>query len=443
MKRVIYLTAMLGAGLISTSSFAQQVSDSVIPKASLQDCIQYALTHQPAVKQSLVDQEIAEHTIKSKLADWYPQLNLAAGLNHYLKLQTSYFNGAAITTGVANTSSAAFTLTQNIFNRDVLLASRTAKVVRQQAAQNTTSNQIDVVSNVSKAYYDMLLTKAQVAVLDEDIVRLERSLKDAFNQYQSGIVDKTDYKRATISLNNAKAQKKTGEESLKAKNALLKQYMGFPPDSALDVKYDTIQMAQNVQLDTNTTVTYQNRIEYQLLQTQRSLLEAELRYNKWSYLPTVSASGSYTFAYFNKDFGKLYNNNYPNSLVGLTVSLPIFQGFKRTHNIKIAELNLRRTDWDVESLKQQINTQYTQAMAAYKSNLNEYFVMQENVQLAKEVFNLIDLQYREGIKTYLEVITAQTDLRSAELNYYNAMYTVLSSKIDLEVALGTLTPSIQ
>lgn len=443
MKRVIYLTAMLGAGLYSASASAQQVPDSATSKASLQYCIQYALTHQPVIKQSLLDQEIAEHTIKSKLADWYPQLGMQAGLQHYLKLPTSYIAGNLITTGVTNSSSAAFSVTQNLFNRDVLLASKTAKVVRQQARQNTTSNQIDVVSNVSKAYYDMLLTKKQVEVLDEDIVRLERSLKDAYNQYQSGIVDKTDYKRATISLNNTKAQKKTTEEALKARNAILKELMGYPSDSALSVAYDTVQMAQEVNLDTNTVANYQNRIEYQLLQTQRSLLEAELKYNKWSFLPTVSATGSYTFAYFNPEFSKLYKDNFPNSLVGLTVSLPIFQGFKRTHNIKVAELNIKRTDWDVEALKLQINTEYTQAMTTYKANLNEYFVLRENVDLAREVYNLIDLQYREGIKTYLEVITAQTDLRAAELNYYNAMYTVLSSKIDLERALGTITTSNQ
>jgi outer membrane protein TolC len=125
--------------------------------------------------------------------------------------------------------------------------------------------------------------------------------------------------------------------------------------------------------------------------------------------------------------------------VGLQLSLPIFQGSKRLHNIKQAELQLKRSDWDVEALKNQINTEYTQAMSAYKSNLNEYLVLKENMELAKEVYDLIELQYREGIKAYLEVITAQTDLRSAQLNYYNAMYTVLSSKIDLERALGTIT----
>ena len=74
----------------------------------------------------------------------------------------------------------------------------------------------------------MILTVQQLQVIEEDINRINISLKDAFYQYQSGITDKTDYKRATISLNNAKAQKKNGEESLKAKYAYLKELMGYP-----------------------------------------------------------------------------------------------------------------------------------------------------------------------------------------------------------------------
>jgi outer membrane protein TolC len=424
--------------LCNATAFAQQVPDSLLSQATLQNCIQYALSHQPVVKQSRIDEEITEYSIKSKLADWYPQIGLDFNLQHYLKLPTSYFNGNAITSGVANSSSAAFSLNQNIFTRDLLLAGRTAKDVRTQAKQNTQSSQIDVVSNVSKAYYDMLLTQKQVEVLNEDIVRLERSLKDAYNQYQGGVVDKTDYKRATISLNNTKAQKKTGEETLVAKNAYLRQLMGYPVNGQLNLVYDTMKMTQEVQLDTNVSVAYETRIEYQLLQTQRSLLAAELKYNKWSFLPTVSAFANYNFTYLHPEFSKLYNHDYPNSLVGLQLSLPIFQGSKRLHNIKQAELQLKRSDWDVEALKNQINTEYTQAMSAYKSNLNEYLVLKENMDLAKEVYDLIELQYREGIKAYLEVITAQTDLRAAQLNYYNAMYTVLSSKIDLERALGTI-----
>jgi outer membrane protein TolC len=340
---------------------------------------------------------------------------------------------------VANNSTVGFSLTQNLFNRDVLLASRTARDVRRQAKQNTAANQIDVITNVSKAYYNVLLTKRQIAVLEEDIIRLERSQQDAYNQYQGGIVDKTDYKRANISLNNAKGQRKTAQEQLNAAYAQLRQLMGYPTTGELKLVDDTVQMESEVSLDTAVTVTYENRIEYQLLQTQQRLLQAELTYNKWSFLPSVSAFANYNAVYLNNEFSKLYNNNFPNSLFGLRLSVPIFQGTRRIQNIRAAELELKRADWDFAALRSQINTEYTQAMAAYKSNFYNYTLQRENMQEAREVYDLIALQYKEGVKTYLEVITSETDLRAAQLNYFNALYEVLSSKIDLERALGTLT----
>lgn len=438
-KRVIYVAAVLGMTLHTFFAYAQQAPDSLLPDANLRDCIKYALSHQPVVRQSVIDEAITEAGIKSRLADWYPQINLDATFQHNTQIPTSYFNGSPIKAGVENTSGAQFGLTQNLFNRDVLLAGRTARDVRRQAKQNTAGNQIDVITNVSKAYYDVLLTKRQISVLEEDIIRLERSQKDAFNQYQGGIVDKTDYKRANISLNNAKAQRKTAEESLAGKYAYLRLVMGYPEKGELKLVDDTLQMESEVSLDTSVTVTYENRIEYQLLQTQQRLLEAELRYNKWSFLPTVSAFANYNLAYLNNEFSKLYRDNLPNSYFGLRLSVPIFQGGKRTQNIRAAELQLKRTEWDFETLKSQINTEYTQAMAAYKSNFFNYQVQQQNVKDAKEVYDLISLQYKEGVKTYLEVITSETDLRSAQLNYFNALYQVLSSKIDLQRSLGTLT----
>ena len=77
-------------------------------------------------------------------------------------------------------------------------------------------------------------------------------------------------------------------------------------------------------------------------------------------------------------------------------------------------------------------------MAIYKSNLQNYLALKENIVLAKEVYDIIQLQYRSGIKTYLEVITSETDLRNAEINYYTAMYQLLASKIDVEKALGQI-----
>ncbi len=163
-----------------------------------------------------------------------------------------------------------------------------------------------------------------------------------------------------------------------------------------------------------------------------------MKYQKWAYIPTVTAGAGYSLNYLNPELGKLYSNNFPTSYAGLTVSVPIFQGTQRTQNIRIAELQLTRIDWDVANLQSQINSQYAQALATYKSNLNNYYVQRDNLGLARDVFNTIELQYRNGVKAYLDLITSETDLRTAQVNYSDALYQVLSSKLDVEKALGTI-----
>lgn len=411
-------------------------SDSLLQEATLQNVIQYTLRRQPVVQQALIDEQSTEAQIKSKLADWYPQVNFNYFFQHNFQRQTTVIGGNAVRVGVGNTSVFQFTATQNLFNRDVILASKTKDDIRLQVKQQTENTKIDLVVNVSKAFYDVLATEQQVKVVVENIVRLEKSLKDTRAQYDAGIVDKTDYKRATIGLNNAKASKKSNEEALKAKTEYLKALMNYPQTAALTILYDNISLENEITLDTMQVVEYSKRIEYMQLQTQKKLLEANLKYNKWDYFPTLSANGAYNLNYLNNDFGKLFKQSYPNSYAGLTLAFPIFLGGKRNYNIRQAEWGLKRTELDIINLRNLVNSEYTTAMANYKASLSNYQAVKENVLLAQEVYDIINLQYRSGIKTYLEVINAETDLRTSQVNYFNALYQVLSSKIDVQKSMG-------
>ncbi len=440
-----WLLLLIGLiSLISSEVFAQKVTDSLAKQAYLPDCINYALYNQPIIRQSVIDQEIADRTVRSSLAAWYPQINAGYNLLHYLKQQVTIFpdpttgENVPRVIGAKNTSTASFSLTQSIFSRDLLLASRTADAYRAQAAQTTVSNKIDVVINVSKAFYDVVLTQRQVDIITEDIARLQRSLQDATNQYQGGIVDKTDPQRAQISLNNSRAQQKQYRELVGSKQQVLKQLMGYPPNAPLNLTYDTLQLANEIVLDTSLLANPQNRIEYQLLKTQGQLLEANVRYNRWAYLPTVSAFGNYNFLYQNNVFSQLYALNFPNSLIGLSVALPIFQGGRRIQQLKIAELQVQRLNWDLAALTSSVDAEYAQALATYKGNLANYYALRENQALAEDVYRVINLQYRSGIKAYLDVTVAEADLRTARLNVFNALYTVLISKLDVQRALGLI-----
>lgn len=420
------------------AAYGQQQNDTT-RTFSLEECIRFACSNSPVISQAVLDQQITEHGIQSRLADWYPQIRFDYNVQHAFQLQVSNINGQLIPLGLRNTSSGQLGLTQNIFSSDALLASNSAGQVRRQAAQNLVANKIDITVNVGKAFYDVLLTREQIKILDENVVRLDRSLTDAYNQYEGGIVDKVDYKRATIALNNTRAQRKTADEMLKAKYAYLKMQMGLPDSIRLQLEYDSTRLETLAVTDTSGNQALQHRIEYQQLLTQKKLQDINYNYYKWQFIPTIQAYGNYNLNYLNNDFGKLYQDNYPNSFAGVRVGVPVFQGFKRVQNMKQARLQSDRVNYDIEQLQLSVSTEVSQALAAYKGYLNDYYSLKDNVDIAKDVFNTIELQYKSGIKTYLEVITAQTDLRAAELNYNNALFQLLASKFDLQRAMGNIS----
>ena len=424
--------------LAPVAAYPQAAPDSVLGQGTLQNCIRYALSHQPAMQQSYVDEEITERAIQGRLADWFPQLNFNFNVQHNPQLPVAIVAGGPVNQGLANSSNAQFSASQTLFNKDVLLASTSAHDVRMFAAQKTSGTKIDVITGVSKAFYAVLVTQKQIDLLDEAIVRLEKSLKDAYTKYKGGVVDKTDHMRATIALNAARAERDQTRELLKAREAALKEEMGYPPAAELTLAFDSAQLEQDVYLDTMQTMKPETRIEFQLLQTQQRLQEDNLDYALWSFLPTITAYGGYTLNFQNSFFPPLYKQSYPYSAVGIQASFPIFQGGKRIQQIRQARLQLERIGYDVLSLKNSINTQYTLAMASYRSSLNNYRILTENVGLAQDVYRTIQLQYTAGTKSYLEFINAETDLRTAQFNQSNSLYQVLISKLDVQKALGTV-----
>jgi len=431
--------------LLPKSTYAQTTvrEQQTLSNATLQECIDYALSNKPGVQQSLLDEEIGERDIKSALSGWLPQINGNGTFNHNFKQQTQVLTtdgvSSYLTFGAKNTSSFVLQADQQFLNAGLIQASKTAKYFRQQYKQNTENVKINTIVDVSKAFYDILTSKEQLNIINENIARLQKQYKDANAQYEAGLVDKTDFQRAQISLSNSKADLKRTTELLKYKYAYLRELMGYTADKEFNLSYQKDDMEKEVTVDTNQMVAYQDRVEYRLLETQRQLQRINTSYNKWAYVPSLSGFYNYGFNYQNQEISGLYDQNFPSSVIGLKLTVPIFLGGKRTQEIKKAQLQERKVELDIVNTKNQINTQYEQAMATYKANLNDLNTTKANVDISKQVYATIKLQYDEGIKTYLDLTTAETDLRTAQINYLNSLYSLLSSKLDVKQALGTIT----
>lgn len=431
---------------VSIAAFAQPGNAPDTSAAlSLDQCVAYALKHQPMVNQAQINVAITRATNAINTAGWLPQANVSGNLTHYLSLPTNFIKNAntgTVTqqkTGVVNTFTPVLSVTQTIFNPSLLYAVKSAPLYVKQAEQFTDSAKIEVVTAVSKSYYSLLLTLQQINVLKEDTARLGKTVSDTYHQYVGGIVDETDYDQAMITLNNSKSQLKQATENIQPQYAQLKQVMGFPPAQQFNVVYDTVRMLADIQFDTTQQLQYEKRIELQTLQTSKQLQNQLIGYYKKAWLPTLGAFFDYDYTFQNNSFGSLFSHAYPYSFVGLSLSVPIFTGFARTQNVHRAQLEYQLIDWQETALRSQINTEYNSALAAYKSNLFNLGSTKDNAALARKVYEIVTLQYQQGTVPYLNVITAESNLITSEIGYQNALFQLLSSKIDLERAMGVIT----
>ncbi|WP_458986254.1 TolC family protein [Pontibacter sp. CAU 1760] len=431
---------MLAGLLLLPATLFAQTKATVQDTASftLEQCLNFALENRAAVAQALLDERIGEREIRANLAGWYPQVSARYGGTHNIKLQQQPFGDQIVTLGQRYTSNLALEGTQTLFSSSLLLASKAARFRRQQLDLQTEDARINTIVSVSKAFYDVLLTQEQLRILELNLVRQEKQYADARSRYEVGLVDKTDYQRAAITLANIRSDRKRAAEGIKARTAYLKQLMGYPIEEELELVYEYSQMEQAVLVDTSQVMTFEDRVEVQQLQTQRQLLSLNTAFNKWSFLPTLSAFGNYNLLYFNNELANLYNQSYPTSAVGLQVAVPIFQGTSRFQNLRIAKLQEERLEVEIEETRRVINTELQTALANYKADYTEWRTVQSNLEMAEEVYEIIKLQYDEGVKAYVDLLVAETELRTTQLNYYNALYNVLSSKLELQRAFGTI-----
>jgi outer membrane protein TolC len=365
---------------------------------------------------------------------------------HYYQLpttlipnQTAGGSPAATHSGMSYTFNPEFTASQTIFQPQLLSAALKAHLNIEQAEQITDSTKIFIVSAVSKTFFNLLLTLDQINVLKEDTARLGRTVKDTREQYDEGIVDETDYEQAVITLNNSDAQLKQQVENVASGYASLKHIMGYPPEKQFNVVFDTTRTEQEIAYDTTKQLQYDKRIEYRQLQTEEKLQHQQTVFDELSFLPSISVFYNYYDEFESTSSSDLFKNRYPYSDIGLSFNLPLFTGFSRVENLHESALQEDILNLSEVNLKSQIYEEYTSAMANYKSSLYNWRLLKDNQMRAKRVFDIVLLQYEQGVVAYLNLIVAESNLITAEIGYVDALYQLLSSKIDLEKAMGEVS----
>jgi outer membrane protein TolC len=433
--------ALLGIGRLSA-----QTSTSYT--FTLPQAIEYAFKNQAMVLNAQLDEQIAKNTVKQTTGIGLPQVSGSFSFQDFLKLPTSLLPGdffgqpgtqVPVQFGVKYQSALGLEASQLLFDGSYLVGLQAAKTYKELSIRNSKRTKIETAVAVSKAYYSVLVSNEQLGLLDANLLRLHKSLHDIEAYYKNGLVEKVDVDRLHVLTNNLETERENVIRLLALNTNLLKFQMGMPIESKLTLSDSIKELSLTADVLVADSLAYRNRVEFSLGQTQKKLNELNLKRYRSEFLPSIVAFGSTSNSYQNNSFSQLYSTNYPTSLVGLKLSLPIISGGQRIYKIKNARLEVQKSANDLANLQNGINLEINQAKTSFLNGLQSLENQKRNMELSKEVLRISKVKYEQGVGSSLEVTAAETSLKESQNNYINALYESLINKVNLDRALGRIT----
>ena len=447
-----YLLLALFLGLSGTPVAAQQVVT-----LSLSEAVNYALENNLATKNARLELLISKATIKETFARGLPQINGAYNLDYNPKIPVVFLpnqppfgdpsNPSDVIParfGVSYSSGLGVTVSQMIFDGSFFVGLRASTTLLELTNKDLKKAEIDVVENVKKAYFGVLVNQQRIRLAGANLSRIDTLLKETTALNEAGFVEKIDVSRVQVQRNNTFTQVQRSQTALEISKQILKLQMGIP------IEYE-VELVETLQdLSTKEALVQllgeegSDRIEIEQVATQITLVGLDLKNNVSQYMPKINFIGNARRSGAGNELDRVFNksNWFGSSLVGVSMSVPLFDGFSKAARIQKNRVQLTQLENQRLFLKESFNSELYAAKANLRNDLNILEVQEANLQLATEVYQIARIKYKEGIGSNLEVVNADASLIEAEINYLGALYDGLISKINLEKALGVLQPDL-
>lgn len=434
--------ALLSVLAASTGARSQE-SPAVF---NLKSSIEYSLKNNPSSTVYNNEAEIARFRNQEGLAGYLPQVNANATVDYNLKLQTSIIPAGIfgpeetrIQIGNKHVNGAVVQLDQKVYDQAALTALEARAVNLELAKTRILKNNEDLIYQTSNAYYQVLILNEQEKLLRENEKQYTELLRILKLQFEKGVIKKVDYDRTRVGLNNITSQLTLLETNKKLALNKLKVAMGMPIEQDLKIE-------DNLNYETQVTLPPQgekydvtNRLDYMIQDKNILLQEIQTRSMKNAGLPTVGVYARYGANSFGTEFASSFNNWFDYSAIGMKINIPIFNGLRVYSVYKQNELNLinlrENAKLNVQNFKLETENANTQLLSSYTSlNTNK-----ENMQLAKDVYEASNLEYKEGTASLTDFLNSDYAYKEAQSNYINSLLNYLSSRLQYEKAKGTLT----
>ena len=441
--RKILFTSLL---LISFLSFSQKKN------LTLEECISLALENNENLKNSYLEEKISTALSKEYLSVGLPQISFDGGIKYNHEVQKSIIDISRFMPGVPEGTEQEVQfgqtydgrmdlyVNQMIFNGSYFVGVSASRELIRLSEKMTKRNIIDIYESVQKAYFTALNTKSRIDLVNENLDRLSSLLDQTNKLYENGFVEKLDIDRITVSYNNLKSEKIKADRLYDLSISVLKFQIGLPIEIEIELIGELSEdLINNFSYELK-DFDYSKRIEYSILQTDKNLKSYDLKNNRSQYLPQIYANYNYGYnssasqsnLFFNSDRWKKFGT------LGFLVVIPIFDGFLKRSKINQSKYKIEQIENQMMFLERSINLQINQSLANFENSKESLEITRKNLNLAKDVYYASEKKYSEGVGSNLELIDSNNSLKTAQNQYYNALYESVIASIDIKKTLGVL-----
>lgn len=342
--------------------------------------------------------------------------------------------------GVPWQASAGFTFQQLLFQPDVFVGLQARDAALRYADINIKAMEDSVKSNVYRAYYGVLILEKRKLFLDDGIVRLQKLVTDQEVLFKNGFAERLDIDRTQVNLNNLKSSQSQVNNLIIIGYASLKFALGINQADTLRLT-DTLstELVKKDILDT-TGFKYEDRAEVRLLNSVEELQKLDLKRYKMQYIPTLAAVWNFSGNALRQqaDFLNFSKPWFKSNVLGVNMSVPIFDGLQKEQKIKQAQLNLEKTRNNMDNLQRVIDLQRSAAYSQFRNAIANMDVQERNMELAEKVYATTKKKYEQGLGSSFEIIQTEAGYEDAQSNYFQALYDAVIAKIAYYRSLGRL-----
>jgi len=423
--------------VINSVGFSQSNVNNPI---SLTAAIQRGLDGNTEILKQNLELLKTQYGVKEAKSEGLPQLNASAGVYNNLMLSKQLLPGeffgqpgkqVPVIFGTKYMANGGAVLQQLLYSRQYKVGLEVANKFDDLAKANSAKIRQEVIYEIATVYYQALITNRQKAIIEANLARVDTSIAVALVQYKNDIIRKIDLEQLQVDRVNVLTDLGNANMAFSVQLEQLKILIGHPLNDTLvlsDQSNDSeIDVAINSILD-NPALT--------LLKKQEDLKKLEISNIKAQSSPTITTSAAYGYQSQSQDFKNVYG--FPNSVVGLNISIPIFDGYKKQNQIRQREVELQLMKLDQQLTEKQLNVQYKQAISNYFHNQRAVEQQKANLNLAQKVYNVMNNNYKQGISNLTELINIETTLRQAQTRYLTSLLQLNISKLDVLHANGNM-----